>query len=57
MTVTVDIRRTPVQCKVWKCDNFGTAALYLLDRNRGRLVTSTPLPEEVRERAPAFAEA
>jgi hypothetical protein len=35
----------------------GAAALYLLDRNRGQLVTSAPLPEEVRERAPAFAEA
>jgi len=31
ITVTVDIRRTKVQCKVWKCENFGTIPLYLLD--------------------------
>ncbi|MCB0637271.1 MAG: alpha-glucan family phosphorylase [Lewinella sp.] len=31
VTVTVDIRRTPVECKVWKCDCFGNAPLYLLD--------------------------
>ena len=31
VTVTVDIRRTKVKCKVWKCDNFGNVPLYLLD--------------------------
>ena len=31
ITVEVDIRRTKVQCKVWKCENFGTIPLYLLD--------------------------
>ena len=35
----------------------GAAALYLLDRNRGRLVTRAPIPQEVREPAPALAEA
>ncbi|MBX2928261.1 MAG: alpha-glucan family phosphorylase [Saprospiraceae bacterium] len=31
VTVTVDIRKRPVQCKVWKLDRFGNAPLYLLD--------------------------
>ena len=29
--VEVDIRRTKVKCKVWKCENFGNVPLYLLD--------------------------
>ncbi len=31
VTVTVEIRGQEVKCKVWKCDNFGNADLYLLD--------------------------
>jgi len=31
ITVSVPIRETEVQCKVWKCENFGTVPLYLLD--------------------------
>ena len=31
VTVSVTIRGQEVQCKVWKCDNFGNADLYLLD--------------------------
>jgi len=31
VTVTVDIRRVPVQCKVWKLEQFGHVPLYLLD--------------------------
>ncbi len=31
MTVSVEIRRRTVQCKVWKLDRFGNAPLYLLD--------------------------
>jgi starch phosphorylase len=31
VTVTVPIRETEVRCKVWKCENFGTVPLYLLD--------------------------
>ena len=31
ITVEVEIRRTKVRCKVWKCENFGTIPLYLLD--------------------------
>ncbi len=31
VTVSVTIRETEVQCKVWKCENFGTVPLYLLD--------------------------
>ena len=31
VTVTVTIRETEVQCKVWKCENFGTVPIYLLD--------------------------
>ena len=29
--VEVEIRRTKVKCKVWKCENFGTIPVYLLD--------------------------
>jgi glycogen phosphorylase len=31
VTVTVEIRNRPVECKVWKLDCFGNAPLYLLD--------------------------
>ncbi len=31
VTVSVDIRRRTVKCKVWKLDCFGNAPLYLLD--------------------------
>ncbi|MEM8568747.1 MAG: alpha-glucan family phosphorylase [Bacteroidota bacterium] len=31
VTVSVTIRETEVQCKVWLCDNFGTVPIYLLD--------------------------
>ncbi len=31
VTVTVEIRRREVRCKVWKVDCFGNASLYLLD--------------------------
>jgi starch phosphorylase len=31
ITVTVDIRKRAVKCKVWLCDKFGNAPLYLLD--------------------------
>lgn len=31
IVVEVDIRRTKVKCKVWKCENFGNIPLYLLD--------------------------
>ncbi|GAB5553396.1 MAG: alpha-glucan family phosphorylase [Saprospiraceae bacterium] len=31
VVVEVDIRRTKVKCKVWKCENFGNVPLYLLD--------------------------
>ncbi len=31
VTVTVPIRESEVRCKVWKCENFGTVPLYLLD--------------------------
>jgi len=31
VTVTVNIRRRDVVCKVWKLDKFGNAPLYLLD--------------------------
>jgi len=31
VTVDVEIRRRKVRCKVWKCDTFGNAPLYLLD--------------------------
>ncbi|NND08836.1 MAG: alpha-glucan family phosphorylase, partial [Saprospiraceae bacterium] len=29
--IELEIRRRPVYCKVWKCDAFGNADLYLLD--------------------------
>ena len=31
ITVSVTIRKRAVKCKVWLCDKFGTAPLYLLD--------------------------
>jgi starch phosphorylase len=31
ITVSVTIRKREVKCKVWLCDNFGNAPLYLLD--------------------------
>lgn len=31
VTVSVTIRKREVKCKVWLCDKFGTAPLYLLD--------------------------
>lgn len=31
VTVSVEIRRQEVKCKVWKCDTLGNAPLYLLD--------------------------
>ena len=31
ITVTVDIRKREVKCKVWLCEKFGCAPLYLLD--------------------------
>ncbi|MCB0629781.1 MAG: alpha-glucan family phosphorylase [Saprospiraceae bacterium] len=31
VTVSVEIRRQEVKCKVWKVDEFGNAPLYLLD--------------------------
>ena len=31
VTVTVTIRKREVKCKVWLCDKFGNAPLYLLD--------------------------
>jgi starch phosphorylase len=31
VTVSVEIRRQEVKCKVWKLDHFGNAPLYLLD--------------------------
>jgi glycogen phosphorylase len=31
VTVTVNIRKRDVKCKVWLCDKFGNAPLYLLD--------------------------
>ena len=31
VTVEVEIRRTKVKCKVWKCESFGNVPLYLLD--------------------------
>ncbi len=31
VTVHVDIRRRRIACKVWKCEAFGNAPLYLLD--------------------------
>jgi len=31
VTVTVTIRKRPVKCKVWLCDKFRNAPLYLLD--------------------------
>lgn len=31
VTVTVTIRKRDVKCKVWLCDKFGNAPLYLLD--------------------------
>lgn len=31
VTVEVEIRRTIIKCKVWKCDVFDNAPLYLLD--------------------------
>jgi len=31
VTVNVTIRETEVKCKVWLCDSFGNAPLYLLD--------------------------
>lgn len=31
VTVSVEIRGASVKCKVWKCENFGTIPLYLLD--------------------------
>lgn len=31
ITVEVAIRREKVKCKVWKCENFGSIPLYLLD--------------------------
>ncbi len=31
VTVTVTIRETEVNCKVWLCDTFGTVPVYLLD--------------------------
>ncbi len=31
ITIDVEIRQRNVKCKVWKCDNFGNAPLYLLD--------------------------
>ncbi len=31
VTVTVKIRQRDVACKVWKCEAFGNATLYLLD--------------------------
>lgn len=31
VTVSVTIRKREVKCKVWLCDRFGTAPLYLLD--------------------------
>lgn len=31
VVVEVEIRRTKVKCKVWKCENFGSIPLYLLD--------------------------
>lgn len=31
VTVTVTIRKREVKCKVWLCDKYGTAPLYLLD--------------------------
>ncbi|MEM8909889.1 MAG: alpha-glucan family phosphorylase, partial [Bacteroidota bacterium] len=33
VTVTVDIFRAPVRCKVWKLEAFGNVPLYLLDTN------------------------
>jgi glycogen phosphorylase len=31
VTVSVTVRRREVKCKVWLCDKYGTAPLYLLD--------------------------
>ncbi|MEM6377692.1 MAG: alpha-glucan family phosphorylase [Bacteroidota bacterium] len=31
VVVEVEIRRTKVKCKVWKCENFGSIPVYLLD--------------------------
>jgi starch phosphorylase len=31
VTVTVEIRKRPVVCKVWKLDKFGNSTIYLLD--------------------------
>lgn len=33
VTVTVKIRGRQVKCKVWLCDHYGNAPLYLLDTN------------------------
>lgn len=31
VSVEVEIQGDPVECKIWKCDNYGNADLYLLD--------------------------
>ena len=43
VSVCVEVRGRPINCKVWKCTEFGNAPLYLLDanlsENSDRLIT------------------